>query len=406
MKFFYTARSKSGETITGEQEALSEADLTEFVKSQGASLLFFEKQKEGGLMHYDVGRLLDFFRGVPRKEKIIFARNLAVMINAGIPLTRSLQTLARQSASSVFSDVILDIAGEIAEGKGFGETLKKYPDVFSTIFINMITVGETTGNLDEVLTILAGQMEKDNETRSKVIGSLIYPAVIITAMLGIGIFMMIYVVPQITGVFEEMNVELPFMTKMIISISKFLQKYWYLGAGGLVLMIVGIKWLFKIEIVKKIFHFILLRAPIAGDIVRKVNSARISRNMSALLKSGVSLTRTLEILSDTTDNYFFSKSLQETKIGVEQGLTLNKVLSNYPELYPPMVLEMVAIGEETGALTDLLIKIAEFFEREVEQLTKNMSSIIEPVLMVVIGAAVGFFAVSMIQPMYSLTNSM
>lgn len=403
MKFFYTARSRTGETVTGTQEAGSEAELGDFLKQKGETLLFAEKEKSGGIGSYDVGAILDFIRGIPRIEKILFTRNLSVMVSSGMPLNRSLQTLARQTNSPTFRAIIMEIADEIAKGKGFGETLKKHPDVFSEIFISMVMVGETSGNLEEVLKILSEQMEKDNETRSQVIGSLIYPGVIITAMLGIGIFMMVYVVPQISGIFKEMNMELPVMTQFIVGMSDFLQVYWYYAIAGLAALVYFLRMGLKTKGGKKIFARVLLKLPIAADIVKKVNAAQISRNLGSLLESGVSLTRSLEILGDTTPNYFFAESLKEAKVGVEKGLTLSQVLIKYPDLYPPMVLEMVAIGEETGALTDLLVKVATFFEREVSQITKNMTSIIEPVLMVIIGAAVGFFAVSMLQPMYSLT---
>jgi type IV pilus assembly protein PilC len=404
MKFFYTARSQTGETVTGTQEAGSEAELGDFLKQKGVTLLFAEKDKtSGGIGSYDVGAILDFIRGIPRIEKILFTRNLSVMVSSGMPLNRSLQTLARQTSSPTFRAIIMEVADEIAKGKGFGETLKKHPDVFSEIFISMIMVGETSGNLEEVLKILSEQMEKDNETRSQVVGSLIYPGVIITAMMGIGVFMMVYVVPQISGIFKEMNMELPVPTQIIVGMSDFLKVYWYYAIAGLAAFIYFFRAGLKTKTGKKLFALFLLKAPIASDIVKKVNAAQISRNLGSLLESGVSLTRSLEILGDSIPNYFFAESLREAKVGVEKGLTLSQVLMKYPDLYPPMVLEMVAIGEETGALTDLLVKVATFFEREVSQITKNMTSIIEPVLMVLIGGAVGFFAVSMLQPMYSLT---
>jgi len=403
MKFIYVAKNRQGETSTGITEAVSEDDLAENLKQQGLLLISSEHQKEG-LGNFDVGKYFAFFRGVSRMEKITFTRNLSVMINAGIPLTRSLQTLANQAGSPAFKDVILNIASNIAKGKSFGDSLKEYPDVFPNIYVSMVVVGETTGNLDEVLEILTEQMAKDHETRSKVIGAMIYPAVIVTAMFGIGVFMMVYVVPMLTGVFKEMNVELPFMTKVIIGISEFLQQSWYYGLGGLVLFIYLIKTSMSVPAVRKTFDFIVLKMPIAGNMVVKVNSARISRNLSSLLKSGMSLTRSLEILSNTASNYFFSESLLRAKDGVEKGLTLSETLQRYRNLYPPMVLEMMAIGEETGALTDLLVKVAIFYEKEVDQITKNMASIIEPVLMVLMGGAVGFFAVSMIQPMYQISS--
>jgi type IV pilus assembly protein PilC len=403
MKFIYVAKNRQGETVTGIAEAVSEDDLAENLKAQSLLLISSEHEKEG-IGSFDVNKLFAFFRGISRLEKITFTRNLSVMINAGIPLTRSLQTLANQAGSPAFKDVILNIASNIAKGKSFGDSLKEYPDVFPNIFVSMVVVGETTGNLDEVLEILTEQMVKDNETRSKVIGAMIYPAVIITAMLGIGIFMMVYVVPMLTGIFTEMNVELPFMTKVVIGISNFLQNSWYYGLGGLVLLIYLLKTSMSLPAMRKTVDFIILKLPIVGNMVIKINSARISRNMSSLLKSGMSLTRSLEILSSTASNYFFSESLLRAKDGVEKGLTLSETLQRYKNLYPPMVLEMMAIGEETGALTDLLVKVAVFYEKEVDQITKNMASIIEPVLMVLMGGAVGFFAVSMIQPMYQISS--
>lgn len=297
------------------------------------------------------------------------------------------------------------IFADIQSGEALGDALAKYPGVFDDLFVNMIRVGDVSGNLEEVLELLASQIEKEHALLSKVKGALTYPAVILVAMVGIGIIMLTYVLPKMMGVFTDMKVELPASTKFVISLSDALSKHGVLIAVTFFLMLAFLKYFAKTTSGKKATGFLTINTPAVSNIVIKVNCARFARIYSSLLKSGVPITETLRILSNTLTNYYYQKAITEGLEQIQKGVNLSKVLEKYPKIFPVLVLQMIEVGEETGKTEQILLKLAEFYEGEVDQITKNMSSIIEPVLMVIIGSAVGFFAVSMLQPMYSLMDN-
>ena len=233
---------------------------------------------------------------------------------------------------------------------------------------------------------------------------MVYPAVILTVMIIIGALMMVFVIPKLTKIFVELNVPLPFTTRIIIFVANFMEKY-SLGVFGATIVLAFLTRAFaKREAGKKIFHAVFLRAPILGSVVKKVNSARMSRILSALIDSGVPIVKSLEISTHTLSNYYFQQSLVKAGESVQKGTPLSKALAEFPALYPGLVTQMIGVGEESGKLSDILVKVADFYEEEVSNLTKNLAALIEPALMVVIGAAVGFFAVSMIQPLYGIVS--
>ena len=269
----------------------------------------------------------------------------------------------------------------------------------------MIRVGESSGNLEETLNILADQLENEHELISKVRGAFVYPAVILVAMLGIGIVMMIYVVPQITGVFKDLNAELPTSTKFIIATSDFLRNHYILSLMIVVFLAVGIKVISLFQFGKKILNYILIHIPLIKNMVIKVNCARFSRIYSSLLKSGVPIVEALKILSRTLTNYYYKRALEKASESIQKGVSLSKIIYKEDKIFPLLVPQMIEIGEETGKTETVLMKLAEFYEAEVDQITKNLSSIIEPVLMLIIGSAVGFFAISILSPMYSVLEN-
>jgi type IV pilus assembly protein PilC len=268
-----------------------------------------------------------------------------------------------------------------------------------------VGVGEISGNLEEVLDILATQLEKDNDLLSKVRGALIYPAVILFAMTGVGVLMLTYILPKITGVFKDMNVELPVMTRFIMSMSDLLINNFLLVGIGVVGMGVGIRFFSGTEPGKKFLSKLYLFLPILGPIVVKVNCARVARIYSSLLASGVPVVKALSIVERTLSNMEYKKSMNVAMEEIQKGVNLSDILLRYPRLYPVLVPQIIQVGEETGKTETVLARLAEFYEEEVSQITKNMSSIIEPVLMLLIGGGVGFFAVAMLQPMYSVLEN-
>jgi len=343
--------------------------------------------------------------GVPLSEKIMFARNLQVMVSAGIALPRSLKILATQSKNKKFKEALNNISDNVVKGNSFSESLSLHKDIFSEFFCSMVKVGEESGTLEDVLKNLINQMEKEYELKSKIIGALIYPAVIISAMVGIGILMMVMVVPTLAKTFEELGVELPFTTRIIIGTAKFFTERWYVGIGLVILFGFLSYSSAKTNKGRGYFDKISLKLPVISDLIKKTNSAGIIRTLSALIASGIPMVRSLEIISATVSNSAFKNSLLDSIEKVRKGAKLSDSLSPYSDLYPQTVIQMIEVGEETGQTAEILEKLADFYEDEVARATQNLTAAIEPMLMLLVGGVIGFFAISMLQPMYSMLNA-
>lgn len=411
--FTYTARSRAGQETQGTRQAGSKSDLARALRQEGyilTSAIFLDKRSKNSQITLPAQAGLRFlttlFKRVSLVEKIMFARHLSVMLNAGLSVNRGLQILSKQTKSQYFAKVLSAMEKDIRAGQPFSKALSKYPRVFSDLFVNMAKVGETGGKLEEVLKLLAIQMKKDHDLRSRVKGAMVYPGVIVAAMVGIGILMMVMVVPKLTAVFEELKIELPNSTKFIIGFSKALQHNLFLIIGTLIILIILVRIMPRIKKAKELFDWLVLRLPIFSGISRKINTARLARTLGSMIEGGIPIVKSLKITSQTLSNSFFKKSLYFCAEQVQKGDQLSSMLTKFTNLYPPMVTQMIQVGEETGTLTDILKRLAEFYEEEVNLLTKSLSSIIEPILMIIIGAAVGFFAISMIQPMYSMMGGM
>jgi type IV pilus assembly protein PilC len=404
MKAFYTAKSFSGETKGGEMDVKNERDLAVQLRTEGFVLTSFKELKNEEEKKVNI-KIFDKFFGISLKDKLIFARNLSVMISSGLPLSRAVKNLAEQTRNKRFEKILNDIFSDIQGGATFGDSLAKYPAVFSDLFVNMVKVGEASGNLEEVLDILAMQLEKEHELMSKIKGAMTYPAVILVAMVGIAIIMLTYILPKLMGIFTEMNVQLPKSTQVIIAISDILRNYSYLVAAGFILLVFFGKIFLSTKSGKKTLSFFLIHSPGVSNLVIKINCARFARIYSSLLKSGVSVVEALRIVSRTLTNYYYEEALKESVEQIQKGVNLSEIVKGKSHIFPVLVYQMIEVGEETGKTEAVLLKLAEFYEGEVDQITKNMSSIIEPVLMIIIGSAVGFFAVSMLQPMYSIMDN-
>ena len=401
-KYFYTAKSFSGEGKTGILEAKDEYQLARILRQEGYILISAE------LAEAEKKKLkisIPFFGGVSLTEKMMFTRNLRIMISAGISLPRALETLAYQSKSQKFKKSLLDTANQVTKGKNFSDSLSSHSDVFSELFVSMVKVGEEAGTLEDVLNVLTNQMEREYELKSRVKGAMIYPAVIISAMIGIGVLMLVMVIPKLAETFEELNVELPPATKFVIFLGNFLAQKWYLMILIVFALVILMRIILKTKTGKKIFDFLALKIPIISPLIQKTNSAYTVRTLSSLISSGVPIVRSLEIISGAVGNIYFQKAMVDASEKVRKGLKLSEALRPYQGLYPPTVIQMIEVGEETGETSTILAKLADFYEEEVTAATKNLSAVIEPVLMLLIGAAVGFFAISMIQPIYSMLGA-
>lgn len=404
VNYSFTAKSLKGEEKSGIIEAKSVRQLSQTLKSEGFILI------KAALADKKIGKKkiqfnLPFFGGAPLTDRLMFTRNLQVMISAGLALPKALETLASQAKSKNFKSALLEIKKEVVKGKNFSESLTKYPAIFSELFQNMIKVGEETGGLDNVLKILSKQMERENELKSKIKGALVYPTVIIFAMIGIGIIMLITVVPKLSATFIDLGVELPLTTRIVMGLGNFLATKWFLSLFVIAGIIFLLLMFAKTKAGKKIIDTIFLKIPVISPLLKKTNSASTVRTLSSLIASGVPIVKSLEIVSGTLGNVYYKKAILEVSEKVKKGEKLSTSLQSHGTLYPPIVSQMLQVGEETGETSAILEKLADFFEDEVGNATKNLTAVIEPVLMLFIGGVIGFFAISMLQPMYSMLGS-
>jgi len=402
-KYYFTARSQKGENFSGSREAKNEHDLARSLRNDGHLLVSVTETKDGRSFLKKRSQIFNFLGGgVPLKEKLFFVRNLQVMISAGVSLPKSLTVLSEQAKNSKFKRVLSDVAEAIVKGEHFSSVIAKYPEVFSNLFVSIVKVGEESGTLEANLVILARQMEREHELKTKVRGAMIYPLVIAMAMIGIGILMLIMVVPQLAEVFEEFGTSLPLSTRIIIALGDFFKERWYLLALIVFVFLLLAKAALKTGPIKKLLAGFLLKVPIISPLVKKINATYTVRTLSSLIVAGTPLIRSLQIASETISNFYFRKAIEKAIDKVKKGEKLSEALRPYQNLYSPTVIQMIEVGEETGETSGVLQKLADFYEEEVGDATKNLSSVVEPIMMLLIGGIVGFFAVSMVQPIYSM----
>jgi len=402
MRFFYKAKTDGGTIESGYLDVSDKVSLENVLRERNQTLIFFREERK--LAFFDITAINNMFVWVKLHDKIIFTRNLSVMLSAGLPLSRSLGILEKQTKNFKFKIALGSLMEDINSGMGLSDGMKKFPAIFSNLFVSMVRAGEESGGLPQSLRSVGEQLERTYTINRKVRGALTYPAIILTAVFGIGILMLIYVVPTLTKTFADLHVELPASTKFIINISSFLVNHTVFFVIGLVFFIFLSYLGIKSKRGQIIVGFIAMHLPVIGKIVQEFNSARATRTLSALFSAGVPVQHAISISADVMQNIYFKKVLIEAGEKVEKGSTLSSVFKDHSDLYPVIVGEMIEVGEETGKLAEMLMNIAVFYEEEVEAATKDLSTVIEPLLMILIGAAVGFFAVSMITPMYSVMS--
>jgi type IV pilus assembly protein PilC len=403
--YHYVVKNIRGNVKSGFLEAENKSRLAAIFRKDGYVLISAVLEKKKSFKNR-LDNLFSFFGRVSLVEKLMFTRNLKIMISAGISLPRSLRILRDQAKSKKFKKVLLKIENEIIEGSDFSKALGKYPDVFSELFQNMVKAGEQGGTLEQSLEVLAMQMDRNYQLRSKVKGAMMYPAVIVIAMILIGIVMLILVVPKLAETFDSLNIELPFTTRIVIRTGSFLANFWYLLPVIVFFIIILARVALKTRLGRRLKDFLFLKIPIVSSLVQKTNSAYTVRTLSSLIVAGVPILNALRIVSGTLSNVYYKEALLEIAEQVKKGVKVSEAMSKYKKIYPNLVIQMISVGEETGETSAILQKLSEFFEDEVTRISENLSSLIEPVLMLVVGAAVGFFAISIIQPMYSMIGSM
>ncbi len=400
--FTYTAE-KNDEQYKGSAEAADRFELYTMVRREGGRII--SVTEEQGNKYLNMQWWSSLFSRVSEYEKILFARNLGAMLSAGLPLARALTVLERQTKNARLAGVISSIAGDVRRGETLNGALEKFPKVFSRLFIAMMRAGEEGGDLPGSLAVVADQMDRMYSLKKKIRGALIYPSIIVVAIIGIGAVMMVSVVPTLSATFKELGADLPVSTQVVIAISDFLAQNTILSLVIVMVAVGMIVAALRTKIGHRGMDWTFLRIPVIGQIVREVNAARTSRTLASLLSSGVDVLTALEIVGQVVQNSYFKEVIVGASESVRRGEPLSQTFGRNEYLYPPFVSEMMAVGEETGQTNEMMKRLAIFYEEEVDRKTKDLSTVIEPILMLFIGGAVGFFAVSMIAPIYSMGNN-
>lgn len=404
MKFRITVRKEGAPDDKRIVEAPSRFDVYEQIRNEGGFVTAIEE-----LHGFSLGALSKFNisigTGIKRMEIIRTAKNLSAMLSAGLSISRALSVIERQSSNKHLKAVANGLAESVKKGSSFHEALAMHPDVFPEIFVAMARAGEESGSLADSLTVVALQMERSEELIRKIKGAMIYPAIVITAVVIVGILMLIYVVPTLTSTFTSLGVKVPLATRVIVALSNFMVANVMLVLVSLLAIVVGGILFVRSKLGNRIILAVALHMPVINELVRETYTARAARTLSSLLSAGVPVLDALSITKAVVHAESFAKVVAEAEAHVKKGELLSTAFSEHSKLYPILMSDMLAVGEETGKVAEMLKQIAEFYEEDVAQKTKDLSTVIEPLLMLVIGAAVGVFAVAIISPIYQLSSA-
>ncbi len=398
MEYKYVARDLSGREIEGRIEAPTIGDAVRIIREKGFFPVSIEPAKRFTLkFEFQLGR-------VRLKEVVIFTRQLTAMISAGIPLPSAIGAISQQLKNKKFKEILQDIKDQVETGIKFSDALKKHKNIFGDLYISLVEAGEATGELDLMLSRWATFAEKILDLRRKVIGAMIYPVVVLVFAIAVMFILLVKVVPTFAAMFRESNVELPALTAFVIALSDFVKSHVLLMIIGLIVFFIAFRLLLRVEKVRYYWDAFKLRIPFIGPLFRKVAMARFARTLATMLKSGVSILESIDNVARTSGNRIIEEALLQIKKDVAEGALLSEALSK-TQIFPPMLLEMVSAGEKTGHLDSMLDKIAEFFEEEVDAAVNALTSIMEPIMLIVIGGMVGVIVIALYLPIFKLAST-
>jgi type IV pilus assembly protein PilC len=403
IEFYYKAINKKGVVVDGTRRTTDDLTLNKELAVEGLNLIFAEPADKSPVKKFF--KQLKDFGTVGEYDKILTYKNLAAMLDSGLPLSRAITVLAKQSKNKMLKKALTDINKEVRKGESLSDAMANHPKIFVPLVVSMVRAGEASGDLVQSLQVTASQLEKTYNLRKKIIGAMVYPAVIISATFLLGIFMLVYVVPTLTGTFEELGVDLPASTQFVIDLSEFTQNNLALVFFTIVLLIVLLIAFLKSKKGKHLWNTVLRYIPKISELNKEINSARTTRTLSSLLQAGVPFVKALQITREVVQNAYYQEVIKQAEKNIKIGKPISEIFIKSDKLFPVFVGEMMVVGEETGDLSKMLLEVAAFYEKEVDQKTKNISTIIEPVLMIIVGVVVGYFAFSMIVPMYNLVET-
>ncbi len=400
LTYTYTAhRTDSGDIVQAEVQAENEQSAAKVLMAQGLFPVNIEAKGKSGVLSSS-----GLTAHVGTKDRVIFTRQLSTLINAGLPLTQSLRTVKDQINNKPLQEIVSQIVSSVEGGTALSQAFAQYPKVFSQIYVSLVAAGETSGSLDKALERIANQQEKDAAIVSKIRGALVYPIIVLLVILAVLIFMLTTVLPQISQLYVDLHVDLPIVTRMLVSLSHFIINFWWLvtfAVGGIV--VAARAWIQTDQGRSAVDRF-KLKVPIFGKIYKKVYMARFSRTLGTMLSSGIPMLEALNIVKESIGNVHVAKVVQKSMDDVRGGKALSGSLENQPD-FTLLVPQMIKIGEQSGAIDSMLDRVATYYEDEVDEEVKNLSTTIEPLLMVVMGVLVGGVIVAILMPVYGLVGS-
>lgn len=401
MRFAYVATNQGGEVFRGDIDALTLREAIRAIKEKGLLVTEVQPVTRGPSL---LGRIEARLNRVTLLQKALLARHLALMLRAGVTVDHAFELLANQATNRGLRTVLQGVLEAIRRGEALAAALNRYPQVFPQRFVAMVQWGEAGGTLPESLEHLAVQFEHDRELQAKVRGAMVYPLIIVGAIVIVGILMSFFVLPQLVDMIESFDVELPFTTRIFIALTKFIVDYGVIAFPVGILAFILFLAVIHTKAVQPVMHRLYLHIPIVGKIVRMVNLARMNRSFGSLIQSGIPMVDALGITANVLGNVQYQNAIRDVITDTKKGVYLGKALKRYSTIFPPMEIDMITVGEETGKLSDVLLYLANFFEDNVNQLTKNLAQTVEPLLLIIVGIVVAGIVFAVIMPIYQLAD--
>lgn len=399
MKFLYQAKDKAGELKKGYVVAATQAKAEQLLSESGFIIIGLSVQKESLLE-----RLNFLSRRVSYKDLVIFARQMATLVAAKVPILQGLRILEAQLSSKALINITKSLITSVEGGESLSLALSKHPQVFGNIFVSLVRSGEASGTVAQALTSLADQMEKDYDLRRKVRGALTYPGFVVSALIIVGVLMFKFVLPNLVSVLKEQQVALPPLSQALISFTDFFQVYWWLVILGFAVLVVSFRYFIRTDSGRYIWDKYKVKIPIIGTMLQKIYLARFARNLSTLVAGGIPIIQALKIVSEVVNNLIYRDIIIEAASSVTKGKSISDALAEHRE-FPPLATQMIRVGEQTAELDAILINLASFYEKEVDASVGSLSSLLEPMIMLILGVAVGLLVVGVLLPIYNMAGT-
>jgi len=397
MKFNYQARTEDGQIQSGAVEARSLDDAVAVLQRHGLYISFIEEEEKSSIYNKEIS----VFEKIAKKDVVLFSRQLAIMFKAGVPIIESLKSIGNQTNKQKFRDQILKIANKVESGNTLSQALSSYPKTFSPFYIGMVKSGEISGRLSETLEYLAEHLEREYNFNNKVVGAMVYPAFVLFVFVGILFFMMVFVIPKLTDIFEGMD--LPLITRIILKVSETMSQWWW--ALLVFLILPGIIFFrhIKTEDGRKSLEKIIFKIPLINDFFKKISLVRVAENLSTLIAGGLPIVQAIEVTSDVVGSERYREIMMETRNGVRRGELMSNVLLKHPKYFPPLFTQMIMVGEKTGKIDSSLRNVVNFYQGDIDRTLEGLIKLLEPIMIIILGGMVGLLVISILMPIYQIS---